>query len=138
MHKEQGRTVESPVEARQGFRILVPRAADIADIFEVRLALELPAVRKLAGAGTGQDRLLRQRALMREAAAVGDERGFVQHDQGLHDLILELAGNARARAIVARLRETTRLLGASTAEKTRTLADSRVQSIDMSAASRPH
>ena len=110
-------------EARQGFQILAPRATDIADIFEVRLALEIPAVRTVAGSGTGRDRLLRQRELMRQAAAAGDERTFVQHDQGLHDLILELAGNARARAIVARLREATRLLGASTAEKTRTLAD---------------
>lgn len=110
-------------EARQGFQILLPRAEDIADIFAVRLALELPAVRKVAAAGVGHDRLRRQRALMRTAAEADNERTFVQLDQGLHDLLLELAGNARARSIVAGLRETTRLLGASTAEKIRTLVD---------------
>ncbi|OBF28632.1 GntR family transcriptional regulator [Mycobacterium sp. ACS4331] len=110
-------------QARQGFQILLPRAADIADIFAVRLALELPAVRRVAATGCPPDRLERQRDLMRAAAAAGDERAFVAHDQRLHDLILELAGNARARGIVRGLRETTRLLGASTAEKTRTLVD---------------
>ncbi len=110
-------------QARQGFQILVPRATDIADIFAVRLALELPAVRAVAAGGAGAERLLRQRELMTAAARAGDERAFVQHDQGLHDLILELAGNSRARAIVRSLRETTRLLGAATAEKTRTLLD---------------
>ena len=39
------------------------------------------------------------------------------------DLILDAADNARARAIVKTLRETTRLLGANTADKTRTLTD---------------
>ena len=42
---------------------------------------------------------------------------------GLHDLILEGAGNQRSRSIVRGLRETTRLLGASTADRTRTIAD---------------
>lgn len=110
-------------EARQGFQILRPQASDIEDIFAVRLALELPAVRTVAEGTAGRTRLVRQRELMAAAARAGDERAFVQHDQGLHDLILELAGNARARAIVKGLRETTRLLGASTAEKTRTLLD---------------
>lgn len=112
-------------EARQGFQIIAPRAEDIAHIFAVRLALEVPAVRRVARAvdDTVRTALLGQRELMRAAAAAGDERGFVQHDQRLHDLILELAGNTRARAIVRGLRETTRLLGASTADRTRTLVD---------------
>ncbi len=112
-------------EARQGFRILQPRPKEIAEIFAVRLALELPAVRK-AAANSGAvlaEALHEQRRLMQNAAANGDENLFAQHDQRLHDLILSAADNARARAIVKSLRETTRLLGASTADKTRTLAD---------------
>lgn len=109
-------------QARQGFRILLPRADDIADIFAVRLALELPAVRRVAELGA-PEALIRQRELMRAAAAAGDEPLFMQHDHRLHDLILELAGNERSRRIVRGLRETTRLLGASTAEQTRTLVD---------------
>jgi DNA-binding GntR family transcriptional regulator len=112
-------------EARQGFRILLPQPKEIAEIFAVRLALELPAVRKAAttASTTLPDALLRQRRLMQDAAAVGDENEFAQHDLGLHDLILDAADNGRARAIVKTLRETTRLLGATTAEQTRTLAD---------------
>ncbi|GCE42026.1 putative transcription regulator [Rhodococcus wratislaviensis] len=112
-------------EARQGFRILLPQPKEIAEIFAVRLALELPAVRKAATASDPalSDALLRQQRLMREAAAVGDEHQFAHHDLGLHDLILDAADNSRARAIVKTLRETTRLLGANTADKTRTLTD---------------
>ncbi len=112
-------------EARQGFRIRLPRSSDIADIFAVRLALELPAVRRAAD--TPNPRLaaaLRaERELMREAADGAGEDAFMRHDLRLHDLILEWAGNERARAIVRGLRETTRLLGASTADRTRSLAD---------------
>lgn len=112
-------------EPRQGFRIHSPRATDIADIFAVRLALELPAVRRAAA--TPDPRLaaaLRaERGLMAEAAVTGTEDDFMRHDLRLHDLLLEWAGNERARAIVRGLRETTRLLGASTADRIRTLAD---------------
>lgn len=112
-------------EARQGFRILLPQAKEIAEIFAVRLALELPAVRKVATTADPAlvQALIDQRHLMRSAATEGNETSFAQHDLGLHDLILEAADNARSRAIVKSLRETTRLLGATTADKTRTLDD---------------
>ncbi|MFC0450393.1 GntR family transcriptional regulator [Rhodococcus jostii] len=112
-------------EARQGFRILLPQPKEIAEIFAVRLALELPAVRKAAVTANPAlpGALQRQRRLMQDAAAVGDENEFAHYDLGLHDLILDAADNGRARAIVKTLRETTRLLGATTAEQTRTLAD---------------
>lgn len=112
-------------EARQGFRILLPRPKEIAEIFAVRLALELPAVRKVAKTADPAlvQALTDQRLLMRSAAAAGNEASFAQHDLRLHDLILEAADNARSRAIVKSLRETTRLLGATTADKTRSLHD---------------
>lgn len=112
-------------EARQGFRIVLPRPEEIAEIFAVRLALELPAARKAASAADPRlsRALLARRRLMHSAAADCDEAAFAHHDLQLHDLILEAANNGRSRAIVASLRETTRLLGASTADKTRTLTD---------------
>jgi DNA-binding GntR family transcriptional regulator len=112
-------------EARQGFTILLPQPEEIAEIFAVRLALELPAVRKVAAAADPEvaRALVEQRQRMRAAAADGAEPEFAQRDLRLHDLILAAAGNARARAIVKSLRETTRLLGASTADRTRTLRD---------------
>jgi DNA-binding GntR family transcriptional regulator len=112
-------------EARQGFRILLPQPKEIAEIFAVRLALELPAVRKAATVADPAlaQALREQRHLMKTAAADGNENLFAQHDLQLHDLILDAADNARARHIVKSLRETTRLLGASTADRTRTLHD---------------
>ncbi|MQY29347.1 GntR family transcriptional regulator [Nocardia aurantia] len=112
-------------EARQGFRILLPQPHEIAEIFAVRLALEVPAARRAATAPTPDlpRALAAHRARMRSAARAGDESTFARADFDLHDLILAAAGNARSRAIVAALRETTRLLGASTADTTRTLTD---------------
>ena len=117
-------------EARQGFRILLPRSTDIADIFAVRLALELPAVRRAAARceiprrnRRLTDALRAERTLMLEAARTGGEDAFMRHDLRLHDLILEWAGNQRSRSIIRGLREATRLLGASTADRTRTIED---------------
>ncbi len=112
-------------EARQGFRVLLPDPREIADIFAIRLALELPAV---AHAATLCDtslaaRLHHRMELLRTAATAGDEHTFASHDQLLHDHILEAAGNPRARAIIGSLRESTRLLGATTADRTRSLFD---------------
>lgn len=103
-------------EARQGFRIQVPDPREIADIFAIRLALELPAVAR-AARDCDDDlagRLRERMRLLGEAATAGDGRTFAREDQLLHDDILAAAGNPRSRAIVRSLRESTRLLGAAT------------------------
>lgn len=112
-------------EARQGFRILLPDPREIADIFAIRLALELPAAARAASVcDTSLAARLRKRmSLLGAAATAGDERTFAAYDQLLHDDILDAAGNTRAREIVRSLRESTRLLGASTADRTRSLCD---------------
>lgn len=112
-------------EARQGFRILLPDPREIADIFAIRLALEPPAAARAASVCDAAlaARLTERMDLLRAAATAGDERTFAAHDQLLHDDVLDAAGNARAREIVRSLRESTRLLGASTADRTRTLFD---------------
>jgi DNA-binding GntR family transcriptional regulator len=112
-------------EARQGFRVLLPDPKEIADIFAVRLALELPAVAHAAAVCDAPlaARLDERMQLLGAAAAAGDERTFARHDQQLHDHLMEAADNTRARDIVRSLRESTRLLGASTVERTRTLFD---------------
>lgn len=106
-------------EARQGFRIQVPDPREIADIFAIRLALELPAVARAARI-CDETLAARLRDRMREldaAAAAGDGRTFAGLDLLLHDDILAAAGNSRSRAIVRALRESTRLLGATTARR---------------------
>ncbi|MEV0236691.1 GntR family transcriptional regulator [Nonomuraea sp. NPDC050786] len=109
------------VERNRGFRVVLPHPREIVEIFGVRLALELPAVRRAAGAaGLGGS----LRATMEEMAAAvgaGDESLFFHLDQTLHDHILAAAGNGRARAIVGGLRDTMRILGTSTDDRSRTL-----------------
>lgn len=112
-------------EARQGFRILLPEPREIADIFAIRLALELPAAARAATVCDSSlaARLRDRMDMLHAAATAGDERTFAAHDQLLHDDILDAAGNTRAREIVRSLRESTRLLGASSAHRTRSLFD---------------
>ncbi len=109
----------------RGFRILLPSPHEIAEMFAIRLALELPAVRRVAreshpdlNAALGL-----QLTGMERSARAGDERLFSAQDQRLHDLVLAAAGNNRARAIINELRETTRLLGATSAGRSRPLSD---------------
>ncbi|MEV0625136.1 GntR family transcriptional regulator [Nonomuraea wenchangensis] len=111
------------VERNRGFRVVLPHPREIVEIFGVRLALELPAVRRAAGAGpAGLGAALRE-TMERMAAAVaaGDEELFFHLDQALHDRVLVAAGNGRARAIVGGLRDTMRILGSSTDDASRTL-----------------
>lgn len=112
-------------EARQGFRVLLPDPREIADIFAIRLALELPAVTRAAEIceATLAARLHQRMDILRTAATAGDEHAFARHDQLLHDHIMEAAGNTRARAIVRSLRESIRLLGAVTTDRARTPID---------------
>jgi DNA-binding GntR family transcriptional regulator len=113
------------LERNRGFRIVIPGPAEIAEVFQLRLLLEVPAARRAAevtpaGLVAG---LAAELASMQAAAAGHHEQLFMQHDQRLHRLILEAAGNARLTALVDNLRDATRTLGASTADRSRELGD---------------
>jgi DNA-binding GntR family transcriptional regulator len=112
-------------ERNRGFRIVMPRPRDIAEVFHLRLLLEVPAARSAAARATG-DLAAALRAELDEmgrAAERDDEALFMRHDQRLHDLILGTAGNGRLLALIDRLRDSTRFLGASTVGRSRTLHD---------------
>jgi DNA-binding GntR family transcriptional regulator len=77
-------------ERNRGVRVLAPTSQDIAEVFELRLLLEVPAAAKACGAvDTGA---------LRAALDEGDGERF-------HEEILLAAGNRRLAAIVAGLRE---------------------------------
>ena len=77
-------------ERNRGVRITAPTAHDIAEVFELRLLLEVPAAAKACGTvDTGA---------LRAALDEGDGERF-------HEKILLAAGNRRLAAIVAGLRE---------------------------------
>jgi DNA-binding GntR family transcriptional regulator len=113
------------IRRNRGFRVLPPRAHDVEEIVEIRLALEPPAAGKAARLGTGEQHTAIRAALdaMAAAAARGDDASFWPADRTLHDLLLRAAGNVRAAAIVAQLRSTTALLGPPTTASGRTLAE---------------
>lgn len=113
------------IRRNRGFRVLPPRAHDVEEIVEIRLALEPPAARKAALRGTAEEHAAIRAALdaMAVAAAGGDHAAFWPADRALHDLLLRAAGNGRAAAIVAQLRSITALLGPPTTAGGRTLAE---------------
>ncbi|MGI8334189.1 GntR family transcriptional regulator [Actinomadura scrupuli] len=112
-------------ERNRGFRIVIPQPRDIAEVFHLRLLLEVPAARRVAS-GAAPELIDALRAELREmsrAAGEHDEALFMRHDRRLHDLILGAAGNARLLRLIDGLRDTTRYLGASTVDRSRTLHD---------------
>lgn len=113
------------LERNRGFRVVLPEPRQIAEIFHLRLLLEVPAARRAAQRpSTGlKAALTRELDEMRAAARAHDERLFMQHDQRLHDLILDVSGNERLTGLIDGLRDVTRLLGASTVDRSRSLAD---------------
>lgn len=107
---------------QRGFRAVRPSGQDIAEIFALRLALEPPAAAHAARGG-GDRQLVRelreQLRQMRTTAAAGDDLGFGAADERLHRIILERSGSARLVALITELRDTTRLIGANTAGRSR-------------------
>lgn len=108
---------------QRGFRRVRPTGQDIAEIFALRLALEPQAAARAAREGRDRDavvqQLHRQLTRMREAATSGDEVAFGTADELLHAVILECSGSSRLVALIAELRDTTRLIGANTAGRSR-------------------
>lgn len=101
---------------KRGFRAVRPNGQDIAEIFALRLALEPSAAARAARDGA---KLGRHLVAMRKAARSGDDQGFSAADEQLHAAILDRSGNGRLTALIAGLRDTTRLIGASTAGRSR-------------------
>lgn len=112
-------------ERNRGFRIVIPGPADIAEIFHLRLLLEVPAARRAASHASAEllAGLRTELAHMCGAAAKHDEPLFMRHDQRLHALIIGSTGNGRLVSLVDNLRDVTRILGASTVDRSRDLDD---------------
>lgn len=110
-------------ERNRGVRILQNSIHDIEEVFDLRLLLEVPAVRRAV------ERIDRRelRALEAEyngmvrAAAAGDEQALWLHDRGFHHRLLSLSGNRRLADYVDSLRDMVLLRGATTAGRSRSL-----------------
>lgn len=109
------------IARNRGFRVVLPTAHDVEEIFEIRLALEPPAAGRAAerGCPDADDHL----EAMAAAVSRGDEPAFWAADRALHRSVLVAAGNTRAAEIVEQLRATTALLGPPTTATGRSLAE---------------
>ena len=72
-------------ERYRGFRLQLPGPADLAQIFAVRVALEIPAARKAAARATDAQiaELKAVAEALRKAAMADAEPEFMLHDQRL-------------------------------------------------------
>jgi DNA-binding GntR family transcriptional regulator len=101
-----------PVRNR-GFRIIEATAADLDEIFELRLLLEVPTVGRLAGSLSREDaeRYASLATNIVSAAEQGDLPRFLDSDRRFHLGLLGLLGNQRLVDFVDRLRLQSRLPG---------------------------
>lgn len=109
------------IKKNRGFLIKRTRPEDVAEIFGIRIALEVPASRRAA---QWRDQNFTSAAEelrngMVDASRQDDETLFFKYDQRLHGLILDTALMGRGRTVIDNLRTNTRLLGASTAGEAR-------------------
>ena len=112
-------------ERNRGVRVIETSAHDLAEVFSLRLLLEVPATARAASRLSHEAfaRLGGELEAMAAQARAGDEARFMDHDQRFHDEILRAAGNERLAAVVARLRDAVRGRGASTVGRSRELAE---------------
>ncbi len=94
-------------EARRGWKIYTLSLEDIHEIFDIKVALEGMVARQAAECKneTLQAALREALETMQEAAGTGDIDAWLQADQRLHDILLQMAGNERAERIVANLND---------------------------------
>jgi DNA-binding GntR family transcriptional regulator len=95
----------------RGYRPVALTGADLAEITQLRLLLEVPAAGLAAETGLG-DRIGELTELVvriEQTAAAGDLAGNLEADRRFHLLLVEACGNKRLTEMVARLRDQTRL-----------------------------
>jgi DNA-binding GntR family transcriptional regulator len=95
----------------RGYRPVTLTDADLAEIAQIRLLLEVPAAGLAAQIGLG-DRIGELSDLVsaiEHSAAAGDLCANLEADRRFHLLLVEACGNGRLTGMVARLRDQTRL-----------------------------
>jgi DNA-binding GntR family transcriptional regulator len=96
----------------KGFRAVPLTPADLTEIYEMRLLLEVPAVARLARGDLPGDRTAQLSKLVdtiERTARTRDLTGNLAADRDFHLSLLATGGNSRLVSAVARLRDQTRL-----------------------------
>lgn len=99
---------------RKGIQVTQFDLQDLNEIFELRKALELMAIEKVAGKIT-QDQLQGIESVLREQSSCADASdfmGFLTHDREFHTLLSELTDNRRLVANLETIRDLIQFMGA--------------------------
>ena len=102
------------VVPNKGFRVVRLSAAELDELTEIRMLLEVPTVRRLAEVGVPAEDLDALRPLASAIEDAARRRDFIAHvtyDLDFHLGLLALAGNPRLVEIVRSLRQGSRLYG---------------------------
>jgi DNA-binding GntR family transcriptional regulator len=110
---------EGLIEAQRnkGYRVVELTDAELDDITEMRVLLEVPAIERLASVCDAKLAAQIERELRHVAqdvvrfAQAGDLISFIEADRRLHLGLLGFAGNARLVSLVGELRAQSRLYG---------------------------
>jgi DNA-binding GntR family transcriptional regulator len=97
----------------KGFRVLEVSEADLDQISEIRLLLEVPAAARAAGRLSPEDRgqLAGIAEEIIDSARRGDIISYLDADRRFHVKLVSVVGNPRLTDLVDRLRRQTRLSG---------------------------
>jgi len=95
----------------RGYRPVSLTDADLAEIAQIRVLLEVPAAGLAAEIGLGDrfGELSELVSVIEQSAAAGDLSANLAADRRFHLLLVEACGNRRLTEMVARLRDQTRL-----------------------------
>lgn len=101
------------VVPNRGFRITTVTDKDLDEVYQLRLLLEVPAVRQLAqqDASAHAEMLTEHARACTQAAKDLDLTVFLEADRDFHLSMLGLLGNGRLVQVVEMLRDQTRLYG---------------------------
>lgn len=113
------------IERNRGVRIRGVTVADVREVFELRLLLEVPAAAAAARRADSELRaaLTANVAATRRHADAGSEADFSRVDRDFHALVASASRNPRLEAEVARLRDSIQARGVSTFGRSRPLAE---------------
>jgi DNA-binding GntR family transcriptional regulator len=101
------------VVRNKGFRVLEVSEADLDQIFEIRLMLEVPSTVRAASTLTSEnfEHLVGIATEITSSAASGDIIRYLDADRRFHVELIATVGNPRLTDLVDRLRRQTRLSG---------------------------
>jgi DNA-binding GntR family transcriptional regulator len=117
-----------------GFRISAPTIAELREMIELRLLIEIPAVRKVTDRGVSDSELAvldRLAGATMASARQDDMLGYINADLAFHLYLLDMAGNNQLVEVVRILRSRSRLHGLRDKDSAAFMAESADEHLEL-------